>query len=157
MSKTKFRRNTLSAREMRRMGEREREKEKRQQAIDAFWRMTPEQRAQRMRDNEAFERISRNGITIEDLKRCEDEAYMKGVKDGKSETVRTCFAAICMAMHELHGFGRKRCSRVLNLVYDKLCFALTSQDAIQEVYDAIGLEIHFSDDVTEDAVTEKGA
>ena len=157
MSKVKFQRNTKSSRELRRIAEREQGREQRQKAIDAFWKLSPEQRAQRMRDNEAFERISRNGITIEDLKRCEDEAYLKGVKDGKSETVRTCFAAICMAMHELHGFGRKRCLRVLNLVYDKLCFALTSQDAIREVYDTMGLEIHFSDDVTDDAVTEKGA
>jgi hypothetical protein len=57
----------------------------------------------------------------------------------------------------MHGFGKERCSRVLNDVYDKLQFALTSQEAIQEVYDTMGLQITFSGDVTEEAVTVKGA
>lgn len=157
MRRVKFKCNAKSSREIRRMAEREQTREKRQQAIDAFWKLSPEERAQRMADNEAFQRISKNGITIEDMHRAEEDAYSKGVKDGKDGAVRTCFAAICLTLHELHGFGKERCSRVLNDVYDKLQFALTSQDAIQEVYDSIGLEIRFSDDVTEDAVTVKGA
>ena len=79
------------------------------------------------------------------------------MKDGKDGAVKTVFAAICLTLHELHGFGKERCSRVLNDVYDKLQFTLTSQDAIQEVYDTVGLEISFAGDVTEDEVTVKGA
>lgn len=155
--KTRFRRSGKTSREIRRMGERERTRERRQEAIQAFWRLTPEERQQRIADNEAFKRISRNGITIEDMHKAESDAYQQGIRDGKDATVRTCFAAICLALHELHGFGSKRCSRVLNAVYDKLLFTLTSQDAIQDVYNTIGLEISFDGDVTEDAVTEKGA
>lgn len=154
MSKVKFRRATKTSREIRRMGEREQAREQRQRAVDAFWALPPEERARRMADNEAFQRISRNGITIEDMKRAEDEAYRKGVSEGKDATVRTCFAAICMTLHELHGFGKERCLKVLNDVYDKLCFSLTSQEAIQEVYDTMGLRITFRGDVTEDAVEE---
>ena len=91
------------------------------------------------------------------MHKAEEDAYSKGLKDGKDGTVKTCFAAICLALHELHGFGKERCSRVLNDVYDKLQFTLTSQEAIQEVYDTVGLEISFAGDVTEDAVTVKGA
>lgn len=152
MGKVKFQRTAKSSREIRRMAEREQTREKRQQAIEAFWKLSPEERAQRIADNEAFKRISKNGITIEDMHRTEMEAYAKGVQDGKDGAVKTCFAAICLTLHELHGFGKERCCRVLNDVYDKLRFALTSQDAIQEVYDTIGLEIHFNADVTEDAV-----
>ena len=156
MSRTRFARNTLSARQIRRMGEREATREQRKQAIDAFWRLSPEERAQRIADHEAFQRISKNGITIEDMHKAEEDAYAKGIKDGKDGAVKTCFAAICLSLHELHGFGKERCSKVLNDVYDKLCFALTSQEAIQEVYDTMGLQITFSDDMTEDAVTEVG-
>lgn len=153
MSKVKFKRNTLSAREMRRMGERERTREQRQQAIDAFWALPPEERAKRMADEEAFRRIQRNGITVEDLAQAEDEAYVKGVAAGKDATVRTCFAAICMSLHEMHGFDKEQCSAVLNDVYDRLTFTLTSEEAIQEVYDTIGLTISFKGDVTDEAVT----
>lgn len=155
MAKVKFQRNTRSNRELRRIAEREQGREKRKQAIDAFWKLSPEERAQRIADNEAFQRIEKNGITIEDMHKAEEDAYSKGVKDGKDETVRTCFAAICLTLHEMYGFGKERCSKVLNDVYDKLCFALNSQEAIQEVYDTMGLEISFKNDVTEDAVTIK--
>ena len=157
MKRVKFKSNAKSSRELRRIAEREQGREKRQQAIDAFWKLSPEERAQRIADNEAFQRISKNGITIEDMHKAEEDAYSKGVKDGKDGAVKTVFAAICLTLHEMHGFGKERCSRVLNDVYDKLQFTLTSQDAIQEVYDTVGLEISFAGDVTEDAVTVKGA
>ena len=109
-----------------------------------------------MADQAAFERIQKNGITVEDMYNAENDAFAKGIKAGKEATVRTCFAAICMTLHEKYGFGKDRCSKVLNDVYDKLTMALTSEDAIQEVYDTMGLEIHFSDDITEDTVSVKG-
>ena len=156
MKRVKFQRNDKSSREIRRMAEREQTRERRQQAIDAFWKLTPEERAQRIADNEAFKRISKNGITIEDMHKAEEDAYTKGIRDGKDGTIKTCFAAICLTLHELHGFGRERCSRVLNDVYEKLQFTLTTQDAIQDVYDTIGLQIRFDGDVTDEAVTEVG-
>ena len=154
MGRVKFKSSAKSSRELRRIAEREQGREKRRQAIDAFWRLSPEERARRIADNEAFQRISKNGITIEDMHRAEEEAYVKGVKDGKDGAVRTCFAAMCLTLHDMHGFGNERCARVLNDVYDRLQFTLTSQEAIQQVYDTMGLQIRFSGDVTEDAVTE---
>jgi len=144
-------------REMRRIGQRQLEKERNKARLDAFWALSPEERAKIMADNEAFQRINRNGITVEDLHRCETEAYNDGVKAGEDATLRTCFAAICLALHELHGFERDECAEVLNTTYNKLVFALNSADAIQEVYDTIGLEIRFTGDVTEDVVMEKEA
>lgn len=148
----KFRQNTMTNRELRRMAERNVRKEQRQKSVAAFWALPPEERAQMMRDNEAFQRISRNGITLEDMHRAETEAYAKGIQEGKDATVRTCFAAICLTLHEMHGFGKDRCARVLNDVYDRLCYALNSQEAIDEVYSTMGLEITFSGDATEDVV-----
>lgn len=157
MPKVKFQHNQKSSREIRRIAERERNKEQRIQAIQQFWKLSPEERQQRFADHAAVERIQRNGITIDDMYRAENEAYSKGIQAGKEATVRTCFAAICMTLHEMHGFGKDRCRKVLNDVYDKLTMALTSDDAIQEVYDKIGLEIHFSDDISEETVTVKEA
>lgn len=155
MGKVRFARQTKSTREIRRMGQREQTREQRLKAIDAFWKLSPEERQQRIADNAAFERIQRNGITVEDMYNAENAAYAKGIAAGKDATVRTCFAAICMTLHEMYGFGRERCSKVLNDVYEKLTFALTAEDAIREVYDTMGLEIHFSNDITEDVVSVK--
>lgn len=157
MSKTRFQRSAKSSRELRRMAEREQGRERRMQAIDAFWKLPPEVRAQRMADNEAFQRISKNGITIDDVHQAEENAYSKGVEVGKNAAVETCFAAICLSLHELHGFGCDECSQVLNDTYERLCYALNSQEAIQEVYDKIGLEIRFNGDLMEEAVAVKEA
>ena len=45
MSKVKFQRATKSSRELRRMAQREQTREQRQKAIDAFWKLSPEERA----------------------------------------------------------------------------------------------------------------
>lgn len=156
MSKVKFKRATKSSRELRRMAQREQGREQRQAALDAFWALSPEERARRMRDNEAFQRISKNGITLEDMKRAEDESYQRGVNVGIENTMKTCYAAICLALNELHGFGTKRCKDVLNAVDEKVTMALTSQEAIQEVYDRMGLEIKFKGDACEERIKEVG-
>lgn len=67
--------------------------------------------------------------------------------------VKSCYAAICLALHELHGFGKKRCRDVLNCVDAKLLETLTSAEAIDEVWRTIGLEINFSEPF--DRITEK--
>lgn len=135
----------LSGREARRYGERERKREERQKNLDAWWALSPEERAQRIKDNAAFERINRNGITLDDVKKAEDESYQRGVNVGIENTMRTCYAAICLALHELHGFGKERCARVLNNVDERITMALTSEEAIREVYNEIGLTIEFRD------------
>ena len=155
MVKVKFKTHSKSSRELRRIAERERGREQRQQAINAFWQLSPEERARRIADNEAFKRISKNGITIEDMHKVEEEAFVKGVTAGKEETVRTCFAAFCMTMHELHGLDSEQCMAALNDTYDRLCFTINSQDAIQEVYDVMGLEIKFNGDITDELVSVK--
>lgn len=133
----------LSGREARRYGERERKREQRQADVDKFWSLPPERRAQIIQDNERLKSIERNGITLDDLKRAEDEGYQRGVQTGIESTMRTCYAAICLALHELHGFGKERCARVLNSVDEKIVMSLTSEEAIREVYDQMGLEIVF--------------
>lgn len=155
MSRAGFRQTRIiSGREARRMGERERNREQRQQDIDRFWALSPEERARRIADNEAFQRIQKNGITLEDLKRAEDEAYHKGVTNGIESTMKTCYAAICLAMHELHGFGRLRCRRLLNRVDETLTMTLTSQDAIDEVYQTMKLKIDFREQMPGERVQD---
>ena len=147
MSKSKFKQRTrvISGREARRYNQREQAKEERQKAVEAWWALPPEVRKERMEANETFQRINRNGITLDDVKHAEEKAYHDGVQAGIENTMQTCYAAICLALHELHGFGRKRCGRVLNLVDEKVIMTLTSEDAIREVMDTMRLKIEFSD------------
>lgn len=155
MSKVKFKRNTITAREMRRMGERESERAERQKQVDAFWALSPEERARRMADNAAFQRINKNGITIEDLKRVEDEGRKDGYIRGKEETLIICYAAFILALHELRGYDREECMELLNCADEKVTYALTSADIIADVYNEMGLTFNFTDAMPGDRLQEK--
>lgn len=157
MGKVKFRQKTrvLSGREARRYGERERDREQRLADVERFWQLPPEVRAQRMADNAAFQRIQKNGITLEDVKRAEEKSYAQGVQAGIENTMKTCYAAICLALNELHGFGTKRCKEVLNAVDQKVVMTLTSDEAIQEVFDRMGLVIRFNAGPLEERIEER--
>lgn len=152
MSRTKFQRNTLTAREIRRMGERETERNKRQAQVDAFWALTPEERARRMADNEAFKRINRNGITIEDLRNAETQGRNDGFAMGVEETMKSCYAAICLALNELHGFDSGACKGVLRAVDERVVYALNSQELLDEVKDRLDLEFNFNADMGEERI-----
>lgn len=157
MGKVKFRQKTrvLSGREARRYGERERDRAERMADVERFWQLPPEVRAQRMADNAAFQRIQKNGITLEDVKRAEEKSYAQGVQAGIENTMKTCYAAICLALNELHGFGTKRCKDVLNAVDEKVVMALTSDEEVDEVYRRMGLVIRFNAGPLEERVEER--
>lgn len=156
MSKAKFKRNTQTSRELRRVAEREAGRAERQKYVDAFWRLTPEERAQRMADNAAFQRINRNGITLEDLKNAEIQGRADGYRVGKEETLIICYASFLLALHELHGFDAEQCMELLNLADEKITYTLTSAEAIKEVYDEMGLTLNFSEELPGERIQEKG-
>lgn len=154
MGKMKFAQRTMTAREMRRMGEREQAKQERQRRLDAFWALPPEERARRMADNEAFQRISKNGITIEDLKNAEDQARRDGFMDGAAEMIKICYSAICLALHESEGYDCDKCRELLAAADERVVYAINSRDLLQEVRDTMGLEFNFNADVGEDRIQE---
>lgn len=156
--KPKFRQQTrvLSGREARRYGERERKREERQAQVDAFWALTPEERKRRMEDNAAFERINRNGITIEDLKMVEEQGRKDGFDMGTENAIKTCYAAFCLALHELHGFDTEQCKAVLAAADDKVVYALNADELMDEMKRTLDLEMDFKAGLGEERISEVG-
>ena len=151
---SKFR-HAPTSRELRRMNEREAKKQEREQEVNRWLALSPEQGKAIVAENKALSNLERNGITVEDVMRMESDAYKKGVDAGKNATLQTCFAAICLCLNENYDFDSDKCQDVLNDVYDRMCYSLTSADAIQEVMDKMGLQITFSDDITQEMVEKK--
>jgi len=110
-----------------------------------YLRMTKEQR---------MDALVKNGITIKDLEENYNKGYEAGFAVASGPVIKTCYAAVCLALNELHGFGMKRCKDVLNLVDEKILFSLTSMEAIEEVWQKIGLQIDFNE-VVSDRITER--
>ena len=142
MGKVKFRQNTMTAREMRRMAERDNRHTERMEQVNAFWALSPEERARRMADNEAFQRINRNGITLEDLKMAEEQGRKDGVAMGAEETMLSCYAAVCLALHDLYGYDHDECIKVLKAADEKVVYALNTQELLDQMRDDIGIEFH---------------
>lgn len=93
----------------------------------------------------AMDKLQRNGITVEHLKENYDKGWQDGFKEAAEPVIRGCFAAICLALNDLHGFGQKRCMAVLNAVDEHLTYTLSSIEAIDEVYKRMGLQIEFKE------------
>lgn len=94
---------------------------------------------------ELAKKLVKNGITADDLKRNYDTGFADGFKAAGEPIVKGCFAAVCLALNELHGFGKKRCYDVLSAVDRHMLYSLTTDEAIQEVWDKIGLQLLFDE------------
>lgn len=98
-------------------------------------------------------RIEQNGITIADLEKEFDKGYSAGFNAAAEPTYKTMMAAICLALKDLYGWGKKRIKDVLDAVDNKVIYSLTSSELVDEVFDTIGLQLLFGEPF--DRVKEK--
>lgn len=89
-------------------------------------------------------KLERNGITMEDVDKAGRDGYAQGYEVASCDTVLACYAAICLALKETHGFGKKRCAEVLRKVDDIILYRLTGQDLVNRVWDEMGLRLEFN-------------
>lgn len=115
-----------------------------QRATPGYLRGTKEQK---------IKALLKNGITPEDLEREYQKGFEAGFKAGAPMTFKSIYAAVCMALHDLHGFGHDRCAKVLMAVDEHVANSLTSQELIEEAWRKIGLYLNFDEpfDRIEDA------
>lgn len=98
-------------------------------------------RWQKLNHDQRLAALVKNGITPKDL----EKAYSDGRLDGINGTYQICFAAACLALADLHGFGRKRCRNVMEQMQRHVIDTLTSAEAVQAVYKRLGLTLDFGD------------
>ena len=95
--------------------------------------------------------IAKNGLTVEDLKRCKQEGWQQGVESA----VIQCYAALCLALHEQFGFGKERLLRTLTAVDEKVVFAIDGAEMCEEVFNRFGIRMDFKQGM--DRVQEESA
>lgn len=113
-----------------------------------------QQKAQKKIKKPAFRGMTReekiagliqNGITVEDLKEEWEDGYKKAYAEAGQNTIKTCYAAFAVAMHEKLGFGKMRIARLLNAADNCIVNYLTTEEIINDVYEKAGLELDFHD------------
>lgn len=129
------------------MGRRERRIQERAEQREATqMRMSAYARAVVKRDaleRKARDRLSQNGITPEDFEKNYDLGYHNGFCDASAPVVKGCYAAVCIALKNLHGFNRDQCKAVLEAMDQHVLMSLSSMDAIEEVWEELGLWLDF--------------
>ena len=100
-------------------------------------------RWQKLTQDQRINAMCRNGITPKDV----DDAYAKGRKDALHEVsdycMKDCYAGFLLAAHEVFGFGHERCLRLLRAADERICNSLASDEAIDEVFQKVGVNIDF--------------
>lgn len=95
--------------------------------------------------------MCKNGITPKDV----DDAYAKGrsdaIHDVSDYCMKDCYAGFILAAHEVFGFGHDRCIRLLRAADERICNSLASEEAIDEVFETVGVKIDF---YSPDRITE---
>lgn len=89
--------------------------------------------------------LLKNGITMEDLEAEFHKGYKAGFNDAAPATFKTIFAATCLALHDLYGFGPERCAKVLQAVDGHVLTTLDSEEIIDDVWKRVGLRIDFKE------------
>ena len=117
-----------SLRALRRRAEREKKAEKQRQAAEILAPKDLEERKRRL------------GKAIAD---CEEKARTQAV----DYTFRCIYAAVLLAAQDVYGFGRKRAWRLLKRVDEIVCTTLDSEEVIAQVWQKMGLEIHFREGI----------
>lgn len=92
---------------------------------------------------EAMARLVQQGISPDDLKREYDRGWHDAFVAAGVPIVKACYAGICIALHERFGFGSKRLYETLQIVDEKIMFALNDQELVDEVLEKTGLQINF--------------
>lgn len=102
--------------------------------------------------------LAQHGITPDYLMREVDKAYKKGRADGaRTEAeyyLTTCYAAAVLAAHEVFGFGRERCLRLLRALDQQVTYSLTSQELAEEAVEKLGIRINFKGALDEERIGE---
>lgn len=94
-----------------------------------------------------LDRLSKNGITPQDLKAEYDKGFDEGFKRAAEPIIKGIYAGVCLALRELYGFGSKRCKDVLRLIDSKILYTLDGSELIEQVFDDIGLTINFNEPI----------
>lgn len=84
--------------------------------------------------------------------RTRQEGFQRGVE----QTTSALFAAVALAAHREFKFGANRCARLLNEAYHIMLEQISSKEALDAVWQEVGLRINFEEpfdpvEVTEDA------
>lgn len=72
------------------------------------------------------------------------ENYRLGLETGKAQAIKTCYAAMCSAAQDALGFDAQQVRDFLHAMDERAAETISSDEAVDEVFEQLGLRITFS-------------
>lgn len=107
-----------------------------------------------MTSEDMYKAFIKNGITPEDLQKNYEIGLSEGRSMGINYTIKAAYAASCIALHDLNGWGHKRCTRFLRRMDEIITTTLDSEEVIDEALQKCGVNIIFREALSEDRIVE---
>ena len=89
--------------------------------------------------------LIQNGITADDLQKEYERGRADGFKDASWPIIKSCYAGICVALHDKFGFGQQRCLRALKAVDENILYALNHQELVDEMLEKTGIRLNLDE------------
>lgn len=89
--------------------------------------------------------LVQNGITPKDLKEEFQRGREIGFKEAAEPIIKSCYAGICIALHDEFGFGESRCFRAIKAIDGKIIWALNHQELVEETLEKTGLTLQLDE------------
>ena len=89
--------------------------------------------------------LVQNGITPKDLEEEFQRGREIGFKEAAEPILKSCYAGICIALHDEFGFGENRCYRAIKAVDKKIVWALNHQELVEETLEKTGLRLQLDE------------
>lgn len=102
---------------------------------------------QRQSKEQKMAALVKNGITPEYVDKECAKHFDAGYRKGAEHTLKMVYAAVCLAANDRFGFGRRRCRDLLLAIDNHVLMSLTSEEAMDEVYERMGLRIAAVDEM----------
>ena len=105
-------------------------------------------------------RAAAEQILTSDQGKVIDDAYRLDVSDGWKQALgdagKTTYAASILALRAEFGFGQERCRRFIERMDQEVTNTLDSREALDKVFEDIGLKINFDDPLEHVEVLKRG-
>ncbi len=69
----------------------------------------------------------------------------EGFRDAAEPIIKSCYAGICIALHDEFGFGEEMCFQAIKAVHDKVMWSLGHTELVDEVLEKTGLELNLDE------------
>ena len=89
--------------------------------------------------------LIQNGITPKDLEEEFQRGRETGFREAAEPIIKSCYAGICIALHDEFGFGESRCFRAIKAVDEKIVWALNHQELVEETLEKTGLTLQLDE------------